>query len=501
MKKDKFSKDALNENVRNGTPAAPFRHENHARPITRRDMLAQGLLGSAAYVMMPSILSVIANNEAFAAAACTAASPGARMTPFLIFDLVGGGNIAGSNVMVGKRGGQSDFIASYSTLGLPDAMHPKLAGQTNNEMGLVFHSDSAILRGIQSTTTSGTRANIDGAVFCTASVDDTANNPHNPIYWINKAGAQGRLVSLVGNKSSQSGGNSLAPPSSIVAASQPVTIRSSNDARSIVSPGKIATLLSPKDVERVMRATQAMSEAKLAKFQALAVSDQVKTLIDCGYIQGTEMVLKFTPDAVDPTKDGICTAVFNNIAGNATVNQVATIAKLLVDGNAGGGTVQLGGFDYHSGNRADGEEADQALGALIGQCMEYAARKGQDLMIYVFTDGGVASNGNVDATTGGRGKLSWQGDNSQGSSSFTLVYKKDGKPGIRNGRRQIGAFNDTGGVDSQAAKTSTSVETLAKAVVANYLALHGQEGTFAKVIGDDPFGSELDNHLAFTKLR
>ena len=45
---------------------------------------------------------------------------GAGMIPFICFDLAGGGNIAGSNVLVGGPKGQLDFlsVAGYSKLGL-----------------------------------------------------------------------------------------------------------------------------------------------------------------------------------------------------------------------------------------------------------------------------------------------------------------------------------------------------------------------------------------------
>src|SRR3954465_7953339 len=97
-----------------GTPAAPFRHENNPKPMTRRDLLAQGFIGSSAFVLMPSLLSMIANRDAYAAAVCSAPGGTTRMMPVIVFDLGGGGNIAGSNIIVGKRGGQSDFLPSYS---------------------------------------------------------------------------------------------------------------------------------------------------------------------------------------------------------------------------------------------------------------------------------------------------------------------------------------------------------------------------------------------------
>ena len=46
---------------------------------------------------------------------CGIATQGAGKIPFIVFDLAGGANISGSNVLVGGRGGQLDFL---STAGL-----------------------------------------------------------------------------------------------------------------------------------------------------------------------------------------------------------------------------------------------------------------------------------------------------------------------------------------------------------------------------------------------
>ena len=48
------------------------------------------------------------------------------MHRLIAIDLGGGANIAGSNVLVGREGGQMDFLntAGYSRLGLPGDMVP-----------------------------------------------------------------------------------------------------------------------------------------------------------------------------------------------------------------------------------------------------------------------------------------------------------------------------------------------------------------------------------------
>jgi hypothetical protein len=488
----------------------PFFHSSagHKRPMTRRELIGQGFLAGTGAVFMPGLLSLLWSQKAHGRElVCAAgAAGGPRFVPFIVFDLAGGGNIPGSNVIVGKAGGQEDFLASYSTLGLPDAMSPKNPGQTNNEYGLLFHADSAILRGMNTATAAATRAQVDGAAFLTSSNDDTGNNPHNPAYWIVKAGASGELVKLAGSRSSPSGGNSTSPAESIDPGARPVVINRPQDVLGLINPGKLATLLSGADVERILKAASTMSGSQLAMFQEKDVNQQLKDLVECGYINGGELVAQAANAAsLDPAQDPVIQQVFTALGNDADEQRTASIAKLVLEGKAGAGTVTLAGYDYHDGSRATGERKDEKLGRLIGQVLEVAARKQSDVMIYVFTDGGVTSNGQADNSAAGRGKGGWQADSGQRSAAFSLVYNKDpGKrpPLAKEGRRQIGAFKDTGGVDENANKISGSVVNLSRAVVANYLALHGLEGKLTEVTGANPFGADLaSEYLAFTKLR
>src|SRR5947208_16827821 len=94
-------------------------------------------------------------------------------------------------------------------------------------------------RGILSTaTTPATAAGTNGAVICAMSQNDTQNNPHNPMYGIAKAGAQGLLLTLAGTESTVSGGNSQAPMALVHPALQPTTIRQPSDAAALVNTGR-----------------------------------------------------------------------------------------------------------------------------------------------------------------------------------------------------------------------------------------------------------------------
>src|SRR5271170_7776953 len=137
----------------------PFRHQDHPRPRTRREFLAQGFITGAATVVAPTLAGMLAYPRSARAtlasdiqAAVTACNitTGAGKIPFICFDLAGGGNIAGSNVLVGGPTGQLDFlsVAGYSKLGLPGTMVPNPSTSGNfidASFGLRYHSKSAQL--------------------------------------------------------------------------------------------------------------------------------------------------------------------------------------------------------------------------------------------------------------------------------------------------------------------------------------------------------------------
>ena len=482
----------------------PLRHENHKRPITRRDFLAQGFLSGAAMVMAPSLFGLFKSQAAYAQAVQTCnISAGAGLIPFVCFDLAGGANIAGSNVLVGGPGGQLDFLtpAGYQKLGLPPTMAPSVAGQVNTELGLAFHADSAFLRGILSKTSVTTRANTNGVVVCARSENDTGNNPHNPMYGINKAGADGALVTLIGTEPSDSGGNSQAPMSMIDPSARPTKVDRPSDVTGLVDTGRLAQLLSPADAGAVMSAVEQISDSKLGHMTETAIVEQ---LIHCSYVESTSLVSTFgNPALLDPLQDTDITAIFsNNELGQDTFRKTASVMKLCVNGFAGAGTIELGGYDYHDGTRATGELRDFSAGQAIGAVLEYAGRKNQQLMVYVFSDGALDSDGSVDNSADGRGKGRWRGDNQSTAAVFMLVHDPAGRPALVDpARQQIGYYRSTGDVETAATPVSNNVTLLAESVVLNYMALHNNVGQFTTVLPSQNLGSAINSLVAFAPIR
>lgn len=512
-------------------PDAPLRHPDHSRPVSRRDFLRQGLLGGLGMVMGPTLFSLFANpREAQAAlsadlqalrASCGITVAGAGKIPFICFDLAGGANIAGSNVLVGKQGGQLDFLSTqgYSKLGLPGDMVPRIAtagiDNVDSSLGLSFHRDSAFLRGIMQSVSPATLAGINGAVIPARSDNDTGNNPHNPMYGINKAGANGELLTLIGSRSSDSGGNSVAPPEMINPAVRPTKIDRPSDVTGLVDTGKLVGLLNQQDAVAVMESVERISSKKLDRVDTKVSNDQaIKDMMRCGYTKSADLVDRYgNPSALNPSIDtnivggsGIFTQAEFNADGE--FRKTASVMKLVINGYAGAGTIEMGGFDYHTGDRATGERRDLRAGRCIGACLEYAARVNMPLMIYVFSDGSLASNGMVDNSVDGRGKGVWTGDNSDTAASFFLVYNPGGRPTLLGGtadqqarHQQLGYFRSEGSVETSATPAANNVNLLVETVILNYMALHGEQGLFSQRfpnLGKSP--ALMDSLTAFAPI-
>jgi hypothetical protein len=502
-------------------PDAPLFHPDHERPTSRRDFLAMGLRAGVGAVMMPSILSALFSAPRLARAAlspdidalktlCGLAVQGAGKIPFIAFDLAGGANIAGSNVLVGKQGGQLDFLTSagYSKLGLPGDMTPMAAGSfINTELGLAFHSDSAFLRGIQEKLSPAHRAFINGAVIPALSDNDTANNPHNPMYGIHTAGADGALLTLIGSRSSESGGNSMAPVAMIDPSVRPTKIDRPSDVTGLVDTGKLVGLLNQADAVAVMESIERISDMKLSRVNTKLSDDvSIKELVRCGYVKSADLVDRYgnpatlnpdlDPDVVGPS--GIFTQA--EYDGDSEFRKTASVMKMVINGFAGAGTIEMGGFDYHTGDRSTGELRDLRAGRCMGACLEYAARVGVPLMLYVFSDGSLASNGSVDNSVDGRGKGVWTGDNSSTAASFFLVYNPGTRPQALT--QQIGYFRADGSLETASSPAANNVYLLVETVILNYLALHGEQNKFATLFPNNGLGNStlMDSLIAFSPI-
>ena len=529
-------------------PDDPLKFEDHGRPVSRRQFIRQGFMTGSATVLSGGIFSMFANpNEARAAVApdltqlaadigCTLGGVGAGASiPFICFDLAGGANLANSNVLVGQMGGQMDLLstAGYSKMGVPGDMlpgqdstgvtllNPSIANNfTNDELNLIFHADSPMLRGIREKALTAI-GNVDGTVIPARSDNDTGNNPHNPLYALAKAGARGSVVDLIGSRNSDSGGNSMSPPMYIDPEFRPTKVDRPTDVTGLVDVGDLTTILGANDVTAVMESIARVSHKKLKLgTTGLTNDDVIKDLVRCGYIKAADIAERFAGTDVDPSQDLDILSIFSAAEfGDNEFRKTASVMKMVMNGYAAGGCITMGGYDYHTGDRVTGENRDLRAGRCIGACLEYARILDKPLMIYVFSDGSVFSNGNSDDSVarvdngtplqqpGSGGKGQWTGDNSSTACSFFLAFDPDGPPTLLRGSRQIGQMSANGSVVTSATPAANNVNLLVNMVMLNYMALNGQispgnTAAFENIFLNHGLGDQasLNSFIAFDSI-
>ncbi len=523
----------------------PIRHESaHKRPVSRRDFIAQGFTSGLGTVIAPTVFSLFANPQEARAAlssdlqtlrsSCGIDVLGAGKIPFICIDLAGGANMVGSNVLIGGAGGQLDFLSTqgYAAQGLPGDMLPGMTNAqtglsfTNTQLGLAFHSDSAFLRGILDRISPATAASINGAVIAARSENDTGNNPHNPMYGIYRAGADGSLATLIGSQASDSGGNSAAPAGLIDLSVRPTKIDRASDVTGLVDTGQLASLLSVDDTVKVMEAIERISQRKMAvvdpkqpwmdpKKTTVTRDEVVREMVTCGYVKAADVVDRYgDPSSLNPDLDPDIVGpggIFSQAEyqGDGEFRKTAAVMKMVLSGYAGAGTITLGGYDYHGQGRSTGELRDLRAGRCMGACLEYAARRGLPLMLYVFSDGSISASGQVDNSVDGRGKFMWTSDNQGTGAAFFLVYNPAGRPSlITTGgggaarHQQLGYFRADGSVETSSSPAANNVNLLVETVVLNYMALHGEQGQFTQKFPTTGLasGSLRDSLVAFNPI-
>jgi hypothetical protein len=501
----------------------PILHENHPYPLSRRQMVAQGLMAGTGYVVGPSLLALVSQK---AKAADCGGDPATASAPVngmrvLAFEAAGGMNIAGSNFMVWGKGGKDDLLPANAlgVLGLPATM--ATGNIVDTELGIPMHVNSPLLEGIRAATTPDCRAKINGFPICVTSMDDSNANPFSLSYYAFKAGALGSLANVVGTETSAHGARSAAPAESVVASVSATQVRTYEDARNLVSAATLEDLL-PGRTSAILKAATGLSEQRLKMLQDKELPAQIRELVDCGYTKSSTAAAGDLSSAVDASKDTAITSALAGITYTNTRNFTITrdpnngenqstlaLSYLLCKGYAGFATKVMGGRDYHNNPRNTTNQRDFEVGFQMGTAFQVAHLTGKSLVEILYTDGGVGcSDPNTPdtgstATSPGGGQAMFTGDRGEGGTIIVMAYHPAGRPPMANSRQQVNAFNSNGGVDQNYAEgkvVANSVTNAVQCALLNILALHGKLGVAVKVLGQShPFreASVQENYVMF----
>jgi len=471
------------------TPNLHLNDPDHPVPVTRRQFLAQGLIGTSVAVFSPGILNVLSN--AAYAADCADAGAAAQLLPFMGIDCAGGYASAGANFIVGTNNSPMNFLTAdnaYESMGLPAAQHPKNVGVIS-PFGLPMHPESRVAQGVQATASAAALANTSAFIIPVTSNDDSGNNPFNVNAVLAQGGLVGQLGAVIGTENSASGGNSA--PLVTIPAFRAARVRSPGDANSLVSAGPLSQVLNQNQSRRVIASIMGLANSQMAKLSLDNITQKTKDVVICGAEKNTEILGGAAVDVLgDPNITGLFPNVNQGFSGNNSDPAVATAVKLLTGGQVGSATIEVGGCDYHGNGSPNQQTKDLQIGRNIGRAIEYAHRVQKPIVLQIFSDGGIDFNGR----RVGQNAVIYEPSGDQGTNGMIvmIVYNPAGR--LQVVKPQLGSYNNRGVVANSTA-WSNSTQTAARVVVANYLFLAGKLSKFNELFPNPGFN--VNDVIAF----
>ena len=235
-----------------------IRHEAaHKRPVSRRDFLAQSLVTGGATVVGPTLAGLLATNPAFAQTLDSYIAPlatgcgvglGAKQDPVhrlrpcrrrqpRRFRSTGR---RGRQAVEFPVGGRLRPAGAAAVDGPELERDRKLCGCEPRPPVAFGRRDPARH---QDARGAATQAGVNGAAIPAMSQNDTGTNPHNPVYGIAMAGANGQLLRLIGTTPPLSAATRRRPPTKSSPSWTPSVIDSGSAAAGLVNTGLLTTLM------------------------------------------------------------------------------------------------------------------------------------------------------------------------------------------------------------------------------------------------------------------
>ncbi len=463
----------------------------HAKPVSRREFLASGLIPFSASMLMPNWTKLLLP-ELVANAAEPICSTGASdLIPFVTLNLAGGAGLAGNYVAL-DQGGQ--MLPSYSLVGLGKAP------TVENEFGKVGFAGmnngvltSKFLQGIRERAPTAISKTAFVAL-CVRSRDDSSENRFAADGMVAKAGLQGALLPNLGQRQNTLAGIGQEP--STVNPPTPLIVNNFSALTSSLGyAGAIGSGLKTAQKESLARLISRLSESQSRKIASIQSGAEIKTLLDCAGIKNEELV-KAGTNVVDPRADSSAGTQLSTIWGiNAGTNGndsnliFGSMVYNALRGTAGSVALEIGGYDYHDGSRTTGDNKDLDAGRAAGRILESAAVLNKPVFLYITSDGATSS---VNSDAPG---AAWTSDRGTAGLAFMLYFNPSGRP--ETSGSQIGWFTD-GQTADETFITGNSPEAAAAAVFANYLVANKRLDLYAGIAGRTFAGDQLDKVLKFT---
>ena len=452
---------------------------NHAKPITRREMLATGLIPFSAWAVGPSLMTILSRSELAEAQTATCAAEGpAGLIPFITLNLSGGPSLASQLVVKDLNGAN---LPSYTKIGLGSG--PGLSFNIEREFGGVEFAGTAIggnTQGLVSKFLTGLRSPrgeairnpaLDKTAFIWTAValgDDTAMNPLDVTGLVIKMGLSGSKLPNLGRSDTSTGINQkpamLPPPA-------PFVVGSVTDLTNALGYAGAIASMSVRQKSALARVIARLSGSQVRRMTETTGATALQNLVDCAGVRNIDLIATgggdINPLAVGGALSSELTRIWA-VAANDRTSQNAVFASMVYNGLVGNAStinLNLGGYDYHDATRTTGDTRDQAAGVIVGKILETANFLRKPVFIYVCADGATSSAESATADS------PWMSDRGIAGMQYILAFHPDRRPAASGS--QIGGFNAGQAADGKF-PTGTSAELAAQAVFANYATWNGR---------------------------
>jgi len=463
--------------------------KGHAKPTTRREFLAQGMIPFAAATFLPNWMQLLAPSEVYGVNLCPAPTV-SGLVPVVQFNLSGGAGLMANQVPMDAGGNP---LPSYSKMGLGDGQVPlerefgnvPFAGPLN---GVLI---SNILAGIRSVATPQTLANCAFISECVQSRDDSRENVYAINGLVNRAGLMGTRLPHLGTQDTSSG---IGQVPAVVAPPSPLIVKSFNDVANSLSYTGALAQLNQAQRERLTKLISDLNASQSRKLASITSGADIQKLIECAGVRNVDLVREGAA-AVDPRTNPAVAAVWGLAANTAANNQSLVFGTMVyntLNNQAGSCAINVGGYDYHGNPRATTNQRDRDAGVIIGRILQTAAVMQRPVFLYVTSDGSVSS---VESNTDRQAQFN--SDRGSAGMAWIFIYHPNGRP-VTSGF-QIGHYTP-----GQSAETRTVVgnspEIATQAAFANWLKLNNRMELFTQVVSRGALAENVANLNSVVKV-
>lgn len=438
-----------------------FEHLHDKKPVTRRDLLATGLIGFSSSMVLPSFLTILARSGNAQAQEALCKVVGAGDMCVYINVKGSGGMAVSANAIPLDKGGQ--LLSTYSKMGGGSGGSQAIAYEFANRAP--FLSTSGVLAGIRARASVLTLANSNFCANWYRSQDDSSGNKLDITGLVQSSGLNGAILPGLGRANTETGVNNQF---AYIRPAAPLIVSRFDDITGSLGVAGSLGALSATQQGNLFRSIQNLTSSQASKLSGMTGGDMLAKLLGCANQANSNLVGNSSALNIDPLANPAFAAVWG-INGNTNKSSqdfvFATMVYNACNGNASTVNLEIGGCDYHNNTRTSGDTKDLEIGTVLGNVLQSLAVMGKKGFVTFSTDGSVTS---PDSDAAG---AVWSSDRGVASGGYMLSYDPAG-PHIMKGF-QVGHFTSSQAADDTFI-TGGSAELAAAAGFVNYLAFNGK---------------------------